>query len=62
MFKIKHYLAHAEECQRMARVATDEANREALLRMAKTWAELAESRIESIERKKRIDDLPDTEP
>ena len=62
MNKITAYLAHADECRRMARLATEETHREALLRMAHTWTELAASRAEGLARKKRIDDLPDTEP
>lgn len=62
MIKITDYLAHADECRRLARLATDEEHREALLRMAQTWTELAAARAEALERKKRITNLPDTEP
>jgi len=37
----EQYLAHAEECDRLAAMATLEANRQALLSSAEMWRKLA---------------------
>jgi hypothetical protein len=53
MHKISDYLEHAEECRRLAKAA-DPAHKEALLRMAQTWTDLAHARAQEIERSKRL--------
>jgi hypothetical protein len=54
MDKVSEYLAHAEECRRMARAASNPEHTSALLRMAHTWTELAAARGEEIMRARRI--------
>ncbi len=54
MYKISDYLQHAEECRRLAKLATVPDHSEALLRMAQTWTDLAAARAQQIERSKRI--------
>jgi hypothetical protein len=54
MLKIKDYISHADECRRLAKGADDPKHRQALLRMAQTWADLAVSRADTLKRKKRI--------
>jgi hypothetical protein len=54
MNKVEQYLAHADECHRMAKSAGNPEHRAALLKMAQTWTDLASAREEEIERAKRI--------
>jgi hypothetical protein len=57
MHKIEEYLAHAEECRRLATSTYEPAHKDALLRMAQTWNDLAIARQRENERIKRIQDL-----
>jgi hypothetical protein len=50
MNKVEQYLAHADECHRMAKSAGNSEHRAALLKMAQTWTDLASAREEEIER------------
>ena len=54
MRKIEDYLRHAEECRRMANVASSEVNREGLLEMARTWEGLAAQREHQLARQERL--------
>jgi hypothetical protein len=54
MLKINDYISHADECRRLAKGTDDPKHREALLRMAQTWADLAVSRADTVKRKKWI--------
>jgi hypothetical protein len=57
MRKIEDYRLHAEECRTMAGRARSEAERQMLLNMAMTWDSLAQSRLEELQRKERIEAL-----
>jgi hypothetical protein len=54
MYKISDYLQHAEECRRLAKLASAPDQSAALLQMAQTWTDLAAARTQEIERSKRI--------
>ncbi len=62
MYKISDYLNHAEECRRLAKLATAPDHSQALLQMAQTWTDLAAARAQEIERSKRIADLDKAAP
>ena len=62
MNKISDYLQHAEECRRLAKLASTPDHSDALLRMAQTWTDLAAARAQEIERSKRIADLDKAAP
>jgi hypothetical protein len=54
MYKIADYLQHAEECRRLAKLATVPEHSAALLQMSQTWTDLAAARADEIERRKRF--------
>jgi hypothetical protein len=54
MDKINEYLIHADACRKMAKSAPDPAHKEALLRMAQTWTELAHARGQENARRERL--------
>jgi hypothetical protein len=54
MDKISEYLIHADACRKMAKSATDPAHKEALLRVAQTWTELAHAREQENARRERL--------
>jgi hypothetical protein len=62
MYKISDYLQHAEECRRLAKLATVPDHSAALLRMAQTWTDLAAARTQEIERRKRMAKLVKAAP
>jgi hypothetical protein len=57
MHKIEDYRVHAAECREMAGRARNDADREMLLNMARTWDSLADARIEQLTRAKRLEAL-----
>jgi hypothetical protein len=62
MYKISDYLQHAEECRRLAKLASAPDHSAALLQMAQTWTDLAAARTQETERSKRIAGLDKAAP
>ena len=62
MYKISDYLNHAEECRRLAKLATAPDHSHALLQMAQTWTDLAAARAQETERSKRMAELVKAAP
>ena len=62
MNKISDYLQHAEECRRLAKLASTPDHSDALLRMAQTWTDLAAARAQEAERSKRMAELVKAAP
>ena len=62
MYKVSDYLQHAEECRRLAKLASEPGHSAALLQMAQTWTDLAAARAQEIERSKRLARLADASP
>lgn len=56
MLKIDDYMAHAEECRRLANSATVPHIREELLKMAEAWLQIAEQRRSMLALKGEADD------
>ena len=57
MKKASEYLQHASECRALAAKASTEDQRQMLLKMAATWANLAEERAARVDQKERLDQL-----
>ena len=54
MQRTREYQDRAEECRRLAKRAKSPEEREALVKMAAHWEDLANSRSEHVEQKERL--------
>jgi hypothetical protein len=54
MRKIEDYRLHAQECCELAARARNDADRQMLLNMAKTWETMAVGRVEQLRRNQRL--------
>ena len=62
MKKASEYKEHAEECRALSRRSKSPEDREMLLNMAATWDALAESRLKTTERQRRLAKLETADP
>jgi hypothetical protein len=58
MKAVQQYLEHAHECQQLAGRARTDEDRNAMLKMAEAWEELAKSREVMLQRRARLSRFP----